>query len=161
MQPQPKPSSAGHHPLSARHKTGLMGRVLYKHPFLRGYGLLAPALLVMGLAVAVPFALLVTMSFWTQVGFDYDTTPTLAHYQTALEKPIYAALMARSLWIAVCATLVTVIVSYPMAYFVAFHVHRHKMIWIIIITLPFWTSYPSSRDTGPRFGGDASRKADP
>ena len=28
-----------------------------------------------------------------------------------------------------------------MAYYVAFHVHRHKLIWIILMTLPFWTSY--------------------
>ncbi len=28
-----------------------------------------------------------------------------------------------------------------MAYYVAFHVHRNKMIWIILMTLPFWTSY--------------------
>jgi spermidine/putrescine transport system permease protein len=28
-----------------------------------------------------------------------------------------------------------------MAYYVAFHVHRRKIIWIILMTLPFWTSY--------------------
>ena len=38
-------------------------------------------------------------------------------------------------------TLLTVILCYPMAYYVAFHVHRHKMLWIILLTLPFWTSY--------------------
>jgi spermidine/putrescine transport system permease protein len=34
-----------------------------------------------------------------------------------------------------------VLIAYPMAYYVAFHVHRRKMMWIILITLPFWTSY--------------------
>ena len=33
------------------------------------------------------------------------------------------------------------LLSYPVAYFVAFHVHRHKMLWLILLTLPFWTSY--------------------
>jgi spermidine/putrescine transport system permease protein len=28
-----------------------------------------------------------------------------------------------------------------MAYYVAFYVHRRKMLWIILMTLPFWTSY--------------------
>jgi spermidine/putrescine transport system permease protein len=28
-----------------------------------------------------------------------------------------------------------------MAYYVAFHVHRNKMMWIVLMTLPFWTSY--------------------
>ena len=28
-----------------------------------------------------------------------------------------------------------------MAYYVAFHVHKNKLAWIILMTLPFWTSY--------------------
>lgn len=28
-----------------------------------------------------------------------------------------------------------------MASFVAFHTHRNKTLWPIILTLPFWTSY--------------------
>jgi len=28
-----------------------------------------------------------------------------------------------------------------MAYFLAFRVVRHKMLWLILITIPFWTSY--------------------
>ena len=28
-----------------------------------------------------------------------------------------------------------------MAYFLAFRVTRHKMLWLILITIPFWTSY--------------------
>ena len=38
-------------------------------------------------------------------------------------------------------TFFTVMLCYPMAYYVAFHVHRHKMLWIVLMTLPFWTSY--------------------
>jgi spermidine/putrescine transport system permease protein len=128
-------------PASARMRTGRISRLLYKHEVLRGYALLTPAMVVMGLAVLVPFAMLIVLSFWTQVGFGYDSTPTLANYQKVYEKPIYLALMERSLWISGTATIATVVLSYPMAYYVAFHVHRHKMIWIILITLPFWTSY--------------------
>jgi spermidine/putrescine transport system permease protein len=34
-----------------------------------------------------------------------------------------------------------ILLAYPMAYFLAFRVKRHKMIWLMAITLPFWTSY--------------------
>ena len=37
--------------------------------------------------------------------------------------------------------MATVLLCYPMAYYVAFHVRRRKMLWIILMTLPFWTSY--------------------
>ena len=108
---------------------------------LRGYTLLSPTLLVMAFAMCAPFAILVAMSFWTQHAFDIDTTLTLRNYQEAISAPVYKALLIRSLWIAGTCAIVTVLVSYPMAYYVAFHVHRHKLVWIILMTLPFWTSY--------------------
>src|SRR6202008_4806990 len=36
---------------------------------------------------------------------------------------------------------VTVPLAYPMAYFVAFRVEKSKFIWLILLTIPFWTSY--------------------
>ena len=108
---------------------------------LRGYSLLSPTLLIMAFGICIPFAILITMSFWTQQGFDFDTTLSVRNYSKAFEHPVYEALMLRSLAISGICTIVTVALSYPMAYYVAFHIHRHKMIWIILMTLPFWTSY--------------------
>jgi spermidine/putrescine transport system permease protein len=39
------------------------------------------------------------------------------------------------------STTVILLLAYPMAYFLAFRVAKHKILWIIIITIPFWTSY--------------------
>ena len=108
---------------------------------LRGYTLLSPTLLVMIVGIIVPFTILLVMSFWTQHGFDFDTTLTLANYTTAAEEPVYKALLTRSILISGSCAIITVLLSYPMAYYVAFHVHRYKMFWIILMTLPFWTSY--------------------
>ena len=108
---------------------------------LRGYTLLSPTLIVMAFAMCAPFAILVAMSFWTQHGFDMDTTFTLRNYQEAVSGPVYKALLIRSLWISGTCAIVTVVISYPMAYYVAFHVHRRKLVWIILMTLCFWTSY--------------------
>ena len=108
---------------------------------LRGYTLLSPTLIVMAFSMCVPFAILVAMSFWTQHAFEIDTTFTLRNYREAIGGPVYQALLIRSLWISGICAMVTVLVSYPMAYYVAFHVHRRKLVWIILMTLPFWTSY--------------------
>ena len=120
---------------------GGFGALFMRSEALRGYTLVSPTLLIMAFGICIPFAILVTMSFWTQHGFDFDTAPTLNNYSKAFEHPVYEALMLRSLAISGICTFITVVLSYPMAYYVAFHVHRHKMIWIILITLPFWTSY--------------------
>ena len=120
---------------------GGFGALFMRSEALRGYTLVSPTLLIMAFGICIPFAILVTMSFWTQHGFDFDTALTLNNYSKAFEHPVYEALLLRSLAISGICTIVTVALSYPMAYYVAFHVHRHKMIWIILMTLPFWTSY--------------------
>ncbi len=115
--------------------------MLQKSETLRAYSLLSPTLIIMALGILIPFGILIVMSFWTQVGFSFDLTPTVANYEMAAERPVYGALLKRSLWMSGMATVATVLLCYPMAYFVAFHVHRNKMMWIILMTLPFWTSY--------------------
>jgi len=104
---------------------------------------MSPTLLLMLFAMAAPFLLMVVLSFWTQTGydFDFDTTFTLNNYSKVAEGPVYSKLLIRSLWISLFCTMATVIIAYPMAYYVAFHVHRRKTVWIILMTLPFWTSY--------------------
>jgi spermidine/putrescine transport system permease protein len=107
----------------------------------KGYTLLSPTLLVMLFSMCVPFGLMVVMSFWTQSGYEFDTSFSLLNYQKIINSPVYSQLLIRSLWISAACTFATVLIAYPMAYYVAFHVHRRKMMWIILITLPFWTSY--------------------
>ncbi len=108
---------------------------------LRGYTLLSPTLIVMAFSMCVPFAIMVVLSFWTQRAFEFDTAFTIANYHEAIDSPVYKALLVRSLAISGTCAVVTVLLSYPMAYYVAFHVHRHKLVWLILMTLPFWTSY--------------------
>ena len=108
---------------------------------LKGFTLLSPTLLVMGLTMCIPFGIMVVMSFWTQIGFEFDTAFSLVNYVEAVEKPVYRALLLRSLTISAICTVATVLVSYPMAYYVAFHVRKHKMAWIILMTVPFFSSY--------------------
>ena len=107
----------------------------------RGFALLSPTLLIMLAGMCIPFAILVAMSFWTQHVFEFDTTFSLSNYDEMLDKPMYRVLLTRSLAISGACTVATVLLAYPMAYYVAFHVHRHKMVWIILMTLPFWSSY--------------------
>jgi spermidine/putrescine transport system permease protein len=106
-----------------------------------GYLLLTPSMAVLLFALAAPVALLVLYSFWTEQGLALDTTPTLAQYAAIAEREGYRTLFLRSIAISSAVTLVTVALAYPMAYFVAFRVRRGKFIWLLLLTIPFWTSY--------------------
>jgi spermidine/putrescine transport system permease protein len=123
---------------------------------LRGYLLLSPTLIVMFLMLVVPVGGMVAFSFFTQIYFDIDPTPTLNNYWTIIkpgagntylgipfpfETPIYTILLVKSLLMSFVATGVIVLMAYPMAYFMVFRVTKHKILWLILITVPFWTSY--------------------
>jgi spermidine/putrescine transport system permease protein len=107
----------------------------------RGILLLSPTLFVVVAAMAVPLALMVAYSFWSQSYVTLDTSFTWKNYQDAFTREIYRILFLRSVAISALVTLVTVLLAYPIAYFVAFDVKRHKLLWLILLTLPFWTSY--------------------
>ena len=108
----------------------------------QGLFLISPTLGFAMLLLAVPLIMVVALSFWTQDYLTLDRTFTIANYQTAWTEPMYQYLMARSLKISIFVTAVTVLVAYPVAYFISFHVApKRKAMWIFLITIPFWTSY--------------------
>lgn len=107
----------------------------------QGLTLLSPTALYALLLLAAPLAMVVTFSFWTQNYLDIDTTPTLDNYREAWSKPIYQVLMFRSLRISLTVTVVTVLLAFPIAYYISFHVKQRKALWLFLITVPFWTSY--------------------
>jgi spermidine/putrescine transport system permease protein len=107
----------------------------------RGLALLSPTMAIMLAALAAPMALLALYSFWSQDGYALNRHATLAQYATAIGRDSYRALFWRSIGIASLVTVVTVALAYPMAYFVAFRVEKAKFVWLVLLTIPFWTSY--------------------
>jgi spermidine/putrescine transport system permease protein len=106
-----------------------------------GWLLIGPTLGVMALALAAPLALLFLYSLTRTTGPVLEGGPTLAQYAEVLGREGYRTLFWRSLGISALVTLATVAMAYPMAYFVAFHAGRRKFLWLIALTIPFWTSY--------------------
>ncbi len=105
-----------------------------------GVLLSAPAVLYVALLLAAPVVVMVAHSFWTQDYVRIDRTPTLDNYREALTDPLVRLLLARSIGIAALVTLATVALAYPIAYHIAFRA-RHKALWLLLVTVPFWSSY--------------------
>jgi spermidine/putrescine transport system permease protein len=108
----------------------------------RGLALISAPLLYALLMLAGPLLAIAVFSFWTQDYLTIDRTPTLANYAEAVTDPIYRTLMGRSLLIAGAVTAVTVILAFPVAYYISFRVPpSRKALWLFLVTIPFWTSY--------------------
>ena len=119
----------------------IIENLLSRNDTTKAYSLLSPSLLLLIFVFAFPIFFLVAYSFWTQDYVYVDTTLTLENYKIVVNKASYHGLIKRSLIISSLTTLVTVLLAYPMAYFVAFVVKDHKLLWLIALTIPFWTSY--------------------
>jgi spermidine/putrescine transport system permease protein len=107
----------------------------------RGFALLSPTLVVLAGTLAAPVALLLLYSLWTQIGLALDTHLTLGQYAAVFGRAGFRVLLLRSIAISAAVTTITVLLAYPMAYFVAFRVQHGKFIWLLLLTIPFWTSY--------------------
>lgn len=106
-----------------------------------GLKLVSPPFIYSILMLAAPLILVFLLSLWTQNYLELDRTFTTANYKEAISEKLYQTLMIRSLIISGIVTAVTVILAYPIAYYVAFFGGKRKSLWLLLITIPFWTSY--------------------
>lgn len=108
-----------------------------------GLMLISPTAFYALIMLAIPLLAVVLISFLTQTGTrDFAPGMSLANYKEALTDPLYRQLMIRSLMVSGMVTLITVVLAFPIAYFVSFGVKpEQKSLWIFLITIPFWTSY--------------------
>ncbi|HET7410440.1 MAG TPA: hypothetical protein VFJ13_09595, partial [Paracoccaceae bacterium] len=109
------------------------------HRFRRGEGgkgltIVSPAFIYALIMLAAPLTMMFLLSFWTQDYLTLDRTFTLANYEEAWTGPLYQLLMLRSLVISGLTTFFTVLLAYPVAYFVAFEVKRSRALWLFLIT---------------------------
>lgn len=104
--------------------------------------LLSPAFVVLLLLVALPQALMFEASLGQRSvfgGIVHGLSP--GNYLRALD-PLYLTIFARSVWLALLTTVLTLIVSYPVAYWLALVVPgRFRNALLALMVLPFWTSF--------------------
>lgn len=94
----------------------------------------------MAIGLAAPLALMLVTSLKNQSGLTFAQGWTLDQYAQVFGRNSYRTLFLRSLLISGAVTLATVTLAYPIAYYVAFHARR-KFVWLVALTIPFWTSY--------------------
>ena len=73
--------------------------------------------------------------------FTLGWTPTLQHYETILDNRDYLRLLWISLRTAFVIASISTLLAYPLAYFLAFRVQKRRSLLLVLLLLPFWTSY--------------------
>ncbi|MCU0905005.1 MAG: ABC transporter permease [Tabrizicola sp.] len=107
-----------------------------------GLKLISPTAIYVILLLAVPLATVILYSVLTGGRGNVSLPFTFENYSELWSKSVYGYIMFKSLMVALAVTFITVMLAYPVAYFVSFHVKpERKSLWLFLITIPFWTSY--------------------
>jgi putative spermidine/putrescine transport system permease protein/spermidine/putrescine transport system permease protein len=101
----------------------------------RLFGLSAPALLLVLVVLIIPVAWLFALSF---VGEDGSLS--LENYARMVEQQSYARIFATTFEVSLLTTAFTILIGYPLAYFLSQQPGRLANLFMIAVLLPFWTS---------------------
>ncbi|WP_299882606.1 ABC transporter permease [uncultured Sulfitobacter sp.] len=115
--------------------------------------LLLPSWLVLVLVVLAPVCMMLIYSFLTKEfrgGVIWE--PTLAAYdQFFFDRGLfgddppkiewtYITIFWRSIWQAGLATILSLIIGFPTAYFIATRPERTRALWVFLVTIPYWVN---------------------
>lgn len=102
--------------------------------------MIAPAFLWQVLFFYMPIGVLVVASFLKKTDLSSWYQFTLEHY-TGLLSSTYATIIARSCMLAVVNASLSVLLAYPVAYYLARMTNRWKNFLLFFLILPFWTNF--------------------
>jgi spermidine/putrescine transport system permease protein len=101
----------------------------------------APPLLWVGLFLLLPYALMFAHSFWLVRDGVIVHQWNLQNYAQLLHNPVYAVVLFRTARIAASVTLLSLLLGYPLAYFMSFHAGLRKNLLYQLVIVPLWVSY--------------------
>ncbi len=107
----------------------------------QGLALIAPANAYLLVFMVVPLILIGILSFLSRgtygsVEFQFN----ISNY-TRLFDPLYGRILVYSLGVGVATTILSLVIGYPLAYFIARSPARQRSLLLFLVLLPFWTNF--------------------
>ena len=113
---------------------------LRRHRGLIPYLFLLPGGLWLLVFFVVPMVIMGSVALQEgSLGTGFQFTGNIAIFPEVLDR--YSEQFLRSIWYAFVVTLLTLAIGYPMAYTIAFRGGRYKNVLLLLVILPFFTSF--------------------
>jgi len=109
---------------------------------LAGPVFLLPGVVWLAIFFLAPLVIIMVVSLGTRdaTGHLVLDHPNLDNYAQAL-RPEYLPAFLNSVRYSLLTTALSLLIGYPIAYWISRHGGRHKVLLLILVMLPFWTSY--------------------
>ena len=100
-----------------------------------------PPLFWVSAFLLLPYALMFTHSLWAVHEGVIVHQWNWENYKTLFSNPLYAEVLFRTMRIAASVTLCSLLLGYPLAYYLAFHSGARKELLYQLVIVPLWVSY--------------------
>jgi spermidine/putrescine transport system permease protein len=91
--------------------------------------------------VVIPVLIMFSMSFRVKLGPQLVSPLSFGNYLEFFRKPIYWKLFLKSFRISLMVSIVAIVTSYPLAYFISRKLRRFRNLLFMLIITPLWVSY--------------------
>jgi spermidine/putrescine transport system permease protein len=115
--------------------------LIHRHRWLTPYLLLAPGLIWLALFFVIPIGFLAHQSLEVQNPIDFSYAFKWAWHNYSDSISTYQPQLVRSFEYAAIATALALLISYPLAYWIAFRAGRWKNLFLLLIIGPFFVTY--------------------
>ena len=101
-----------------------------------------PPLLWVVMFLLVPYGLLFCYSFWSvSPSQTIVHSWTLDNYRELFRVNVYLQTLLRSMWIAARVMIFSLLLGYPLAYYLSFYAGARKDLFYQLVIIPLWVSY--------------------
>jgi len=100
-----------------------------------------PPMFWVAVFLLLPYALMFAHSFWTVRDGVILHEWSTQNYAKLFQNPLYLDVLFRTMRIAGSVTLLSLLLGYPLAYYMSFHAGVRKEILYQLVIVPLWISY--------------------
>jgi len=101
-----------------------------------------PPLVWVTVFLLVPYVLLLCYSFWSvSPSQTFIHSWTLDNYHELFRVNVYVQTLFRSMWIAARVMIFSLLLGYPLAYYLSFYAGARKDLFYQLVIIPLWVSY--------------------
>jgi spermidine/putrescine transport system permease protein len=116
-------------------------KALRENRVFQGLALILPANLYLFVFMILPLILIGILSFLSRGTYGEVEFQFNAGNYARLFDPIYGKILLYSLAVGLGTTVITVLIGYPLAYYIARSPARRRSMLLFLILVPFWTNF--------------------
>ena len=116
-------------------------KTLQESPVAQGLFLMGPTNTYLIVFMVIPLILVTVLSFMSRGTYGDVVYKFNIENYIRLFDPLYAKILGYSLLVGLLTTLFSLVIGYPMAYYIARVPARQRSLLLFLILLPFWTNF--------------------